>query len=292
MGLLTEHYPAVVTDSDDPQKRGRIKVACAALLGDEDSPLPMWVEPVPQWGWFVVPDVGEIVEVEVTTGSSEDEQPGQMSIDNLDIQWRGQRYYGNTEGDAPTPVPEDFTATNYGKRRGFATPGGHVLLFDDTEGDQKVSLTWHQDGKFSFMSVDKTGGIILSTHSKHLIQLDAENGEIKIWDQHGNMYVSDANRVLVFQKDSNSIEMKSDGNITVLAQSGVTVNGKVCHLNTGEVILGEGLAAAITEFAVLGTTLMTWLTTHIHSGVTTGPGASGPPAVPPTGILSTSVKVK
>jgi len=295
MSIRTEHYPAKVTDSDDPEKRGRIKVACAALLGDEESPLPMWVEPVPQWGWFIVPDVGEIVEVEVVTGSSEDEQPGQMAIDNLNIRWQGQRHYGNEEGDAPTPVPEDFTASNYGKRRGFATPGGHVLLFDDTEGDQKVSLTWHQDGKYSFISFDKSGGIILSTHSKHLIQLDTESGEIKIWDQHGNIYRSDASGVLIFQKDSNSIEMGSDGNITVLAQSGVTVNGKVAHLNAGEVILGEGLAASITEFAVLGVSLITWLNSHIH---TAPPGTAGGPTTPPvtpaipTDFLSTSVKVK
>ena len=277
MPISTEHHTATVTDSDDPEKRGRIKVSCAGLLGDEESPLPMWVDPVGQWGWFIVPDVGELVEVVVVAGSGEDEQPGQMSIDNLDVQWRGARHYGNEEGDAPTPVPEDFTATNYGKRRGFATPGGHVLLFDDTEGDQKVSLTWHQEGKYSFISFDKTGGIILSTHSKHLIQLDAENGEIKIWDQHGNMYVSDEDRVLIFQKDSNSIEMKADGNITVLAQAGLTVNGKVAHINTGEVILGEGLATSIVDFVMKGTTFNALLT-PLLAALSTGSIVADPQA--------------
>jgi len=259
MTISTETYPATVADTDDPEKRGRIRVKCAQLLGDEDAPLPMWVSPLMDWGWFIVPDVGEIVDVEVVTGSSEDEQPGQMSIDNLDVRWKGRRYYGNEEGDQPTPIPEDFTASNYGKRRGFATPGGHVMLFDDTEGQQKVSLTWHQAGKYSFMSVDKDGSITLSTHSKHLILMDAKTGEMKIWDQHGNMYVSDANRVLVFQKDSNSIELKSDGNITVLAQAGWMISGKASHLNTGEVFLGEGLPATFAEFALKGTTFSSLL---------------------------------
>lgn len=50
--------------------------------------------------------------------------------------------------------------------------------------------------------------------------------------------------------------------------------------------------AGTPEPAVLGTALLTWLATHTHAGVTPGPGASGPSALPTTGITSASVTVQ
>lgn len=305
MGMLTETYPATVTANNDPDKRGRVRIACAALMGDEETELPMWVDALPQWGWFIVPDVGELIEIEVVTASSEDESAGQASIDNPDIKWRGARYYGNKEGPQPTDVPEDFTASNYGKRRGFATPGGHVMLFDDTEGDRKVSMSWKSgdDNKFTWFSIDKDGSLGMSTHAGHLVYMNAKKSELSIIDPFGNTYFSDKDGLKLMQADGNVLELHKNGNCQILAQKGITLNGGNVHLNAGEVLLGDGIAALITEFALLGTTFINLFANHTHPvpGVTAG-AASVPSLAPIVGAggnpalwiaaLSTEVKLK
>ena len=76
------------------------------------------------------------MEVEAHTSSDLDESYGQFSIDNLDVQWRGKRIYNDA-----TPIPLDFTTPPYGKKRGFATPSGHILMFDDSIVEPKIYLT-------------------------------------------------------------------------------------------------------------------------------------------------------
>jgi hypothetical protein len=173
--LSMEYYPARVTANEDPDKRGRVRVVCVGLLGDDETDLPMWVEPALDWGWFYVPDVGEIIEIACVTGSAQDESRNQMSLDNLDLRWHGARFY-NTDADVPTPVNPAFTDTHYGKRRGFATPFGHYFMFDDTEDDATVVLTWvsKKDAgaeEISQMTFDKDGNIILGVLGKNTLKL-------------------------------------------------------------------------------------------------------------------------
>lgn len=181
----TERYPATVTSNDDPDQLGRVRVNCAGLAGDEEGELPMWVEPALDWGWFLIPDVGEIIEVEVNTGSEQDESFQQASIDNLDIKWRGVRFYGNEDADEPTPINEAFT-TNYGKRRGFATPAGHYFIFDDKEDDTKIIVNWVQkkdagEEEISQIVMSKDS-IKVSYLKKHTIELKDNELEIKLGD--------------------------------------------------------------------------------------------------------------
>lgn len=256
-----ETYPAVVTANADPDKRGRIRVACAALLGDEESELPQWVEPVLSWGWFVVPDVGELVDLDVYTASSEDESSGQFSIDNLAPRWRGSRYYGNEEATKPTPIPTEFL-TNYGKRRGFATPGGHTFVFDDTDNKRTVALTWKdKDGNASALTCDEKGSWSLTTSAGHLLKLDVDSGSLTLLDVNGNTY----------ETSSSGATLDSGGTIVV---------------NAARVEVG---GSGLTEAMLLGMTFLTLFNTHTHP---TGVGPSGPPVVPLTpSVLSTKVFV-
>lgn len=272
--MNTETYPATVSNNQDPEKRGRLKVTCPGLLGDEESELPMWVEPALMWGWFVIPDVGELIEVEAVTGSDEDEQFGQASIDNLDLKWRGTRYYvggDGGEGSQETPLNEDFKK-NYGKRRGFATPGGHTFVMDDTDDDRSVSLTWvNKDEERSFMSFDKDGSFVLGTKTGHTVYLNVDNGELSIIDQSGNTYASDTDGIKIIGKDGDLVEIKG-GNIQVLAANAVTLSCKNAVIDAGSVSLG---GQPLTEAIILGTTFITTVfNLHTHP---TGVGPSGPP---------------
>lgn len=176
--LYTATYPAKVTFNKDPKKQGAIRVACVGILGDEDTEIPLDVLPVHPWGWFFVPDIGEIVEVECIEGSSDDEQNGQASIDNMDLKWRSMRHYGNEKGETPTPINPAFTAKNYGKRRGFATPAGHVFMFDDTPGAEEITLSW-KDGS-ALLTFDSKGTVTLQNKAGATFVMNSTSDKIVV----------------------------------------------------------------------------------------------------------------
>lgn len=276
MPISEEVHTATVTANDDPETRGRIRCSCVGLLADEDGELPMWIEPELQWGWFIVPDVGEIVEIVATVQGDTDDSFGQTSLENPNLRWKGVRHWSeDQDGDTPRTVPEDFTATNYGKRRGFATPAGHVLLFDDTEGKEKVSITHHSqsDDKFSSMSIDEDGSVVLANKNGSLIYLNAKQGQIAMIDEHGNSYTSDADGIRLIDAFANIIDMK-DGDIQLIGQGNIIATCADFTAASGSYSHGDGA----TEPTVLGTKLLTWLAAHTH---TDAMGGTGPPAVLP-----------
>lgn len=209
---MIEKYDATVTKVDQKQP-GYIMVKCVGLLGDEDTELPMWVRPAFDWGWFYIPEIGEIVEVEVLTGSPQDEIVDQMAINNLDIQWRGKRHYTNAtmdpkSGSTAATVHPDFTSENYGKRRGFATPAGHVIVFDDTAGKTKIWITWSKmkDDKVNVtqMVFDTDGTFKVNVLGKHSIHLKEDEVEIKL---------SDGAAAKITGKDANAATVLGDGGV-------------------------------------------------------------------------------
>ena len=266
--INTAKYPATVTKNDDPDKRGIIQVSCVGLMGDEEGACLIDVEPAFDWGWFYVPDVGEIVEIEVVEGSSDDEQFGQASIDNLDLKWRSVRYPG-LDGDDPRPVNEDFTSKNYGKRRGFATPAGHVFMFDDTEGDEAISLKWqNKAGKNSFLNFDKDGSFLISLHTGSLFYMNAKSGQVSIIDENSNMIAMDSDGLRLVDGSGNIFELK-DGLIQILGQSAVTISCKNAVIEAGEVVINGD-----AEKMLLGSTWLALFNAHVHM---TGVGPSGIP---------------
>lgn len=207
MGLITEKYPALVVSSDDPEQRGRIRVSCTGLLGDDDAELPMWVEPKLPWGWFLIPDAGEQIEIEVVTESNEDESYGQSSIDHPDPMWTSVRYVGGEETSAPAPVHEFFKQA-YGKRRGFATPHGHVLVFDDTAGAASVAIHYAvtkgatADAGLHSIIMDKDG-IRQTIQGKHSINIKA-SGEAEV-------LIDTGAALKVVGKDGDAVTTLGDG---------------------------------------------------------------------------------
>lgn len=257
MAVIREAYVATVTVNEDDEQRGRIRVTCAGLMGDEESELPMWVEPTLDWGWFYVPDVGEIVEVEITSNSEEDEHFGQSSIDNLDIRWRGKRFYTNAEGavgdkdqdpavDA-RKVHAEFL-TNYGKRRGFATPWGHTILFDDTDGDHRIVIV-HSAEQLAH-------GKALGTAKQTRMEIEPDGSfKITMLDKHTFHVQTEGNKLLIsLDGDSHKIELDANGSsLAVTIDGGVGLNlvGKDADAVTQ---LGDGAVSA-----VIAENLESWL---------------------------------
>lgn len=132
------HY-GVVTDNDDEEKRGRLKVKCQTLVGFEQE-LPKWIEPAgaifatAKGGELYLPEKQSVVLLDVTVTDDLDQIPGERFLANPSIRWRYAPYTSKT---GKQPLPEIFI-TNYPDRRGIVTPGGHSLIFDDKAGTIEI----------------------------------------------------------------------------------------------------------------------------------------------------------
>lgn len=309
MAATLERYEAVVTNNEDEEKRGRIRIACAGLMGDEDSELPMFVEPVHEWGWFYVPDVGEIVEIEVLTSSSTDEGFDESSIDALSPKWRGRRFYGNEDGATADQraIAGDFTKTNYGKRRGFATPHGHVFMFDDTEGDTRIYLTWvkdrlkpgaePEDANRTRFEIEPDGSLKIALLDKHVIHLQTEGNKLEITlDEAKNSVVLDAaSKIFEVLLDSGQQALTLDaGKIEVKTGGGasVVVNGSAA---AAAMKVGDGgVHAAIYEILQVfwdttWTAAANAFNAHVHANPSTYVAPLIPLPGPPVPVVPVTV---
>jgi len=171
-------YLARVVDNQDEKKLGRIQVVCPDFTGSQE-PLADWVEPLLDWGWFYIPDVDEIVEIEILMSSNQDDVPYEAAIFNPVMKWRGKRAWDSANTNSPRPIPDEVK-TNYGKRRGFITPSGHVLMFDDTPGKSMVRLGWKDGSNTSEILLDESGSIAITNKAGTTIVMDADSDTVTI----------------------------------------------------------------------------------------------------------------
>lgn len=127
--MITEHPIGTVTSNKDPSKAGRVKVELAELDGQE---YPEWMDPIwPGGQWICIPEPGDTVECVLPEGEDQIEFASE-------VRYRGVLF------DASNPVPDEFK-TNYPYRRGWKTNAGHILIIDDKQGSEEITLK-HKDG--------------------------------------------------------------------------------------------------------------------------------------------------
>lgn len=281
--ITSEVHTAQVSNNQDPLQRGRIKCVCASIMHDDQTEIPHWIEPDFEWGWFMVPDVGEFVEISHNDTADDDESPGQSSIHVPNFKWKG-RHWGGSETDTPRPVPDDFTKVNYGKRRGFATPGGHILMFDDTDGQKKVSITWHgKDNEYQYQAFMEDGSFTIANKNGSLIYANATDHEMSVVDENGNSIAMSADGVAVIDKFGNVISTTEE-QTQILNQGSVNIMCKNAVIDAGKIELGN----PATDPAILGQKFLTLFQAHVHP---TGTGPSGPPAITGAEEATLSLKV-
>jgi hypothetical protein len=263
---LRETHIAIVTDNDDDEQRGRIKVASSTLLGVDENgdPIeyPAFIEPLYPYlsssdgertdgGWFFIPSVGTYVQVEVAARSGRDEVPGGIMAEGHDIKWVA-CVWPRADSDG---VPDDFL-TNYPQRKGIRTELGHQLLFDDTEGSELVRLECSNANGTSFLSFDDKGTATLLTSGGNALVMDDDASSITLLSKDSMMLSLNSSGLYLATANSNMIVI-DDGNdaIAIQGQTSITLQSTTVLVNGGGIVStdGTGLTASGCLFeATLG----------------------------------------
>lgn len=252
MATIRETHIATVTDNNDPEKRFRIKVACASLMGVDSEGEAVefggWIEPTfpallsddgktVTGGFFMIPSPGAEVELDIAVSSDFDESPGQTGITNPDPKWRGSLFH---VGDT---IPEEF-AKNYPNRFGFRSATGHVFYFDDSKGDEgKIVLQSrpNEAGQATVLSMENDGSFQIITSNGMMVFMNAKAGEITILDSNLNMFAMKPDGMTLMAKGG-TIDMNEAG-INILSAGNLHLQGNSITLQALAIALGDGTAA-------------------------------------------------
>jgi uncharacterized protein involved in type VI secretion and phage assembly len=237
-------YRGFVVSNEDPDKLGRVQLRIPSVLGDQTS---AWALPclpfggLPAQGLFSVPEVDAQVWVEFEEG------------DLRRPIWTG------TFWQQPSDTPPDAQKSPPTTRL-LQTPSGHVLQFDDEEGQERIRL-FHKGG--SEVLLDEQGSISLTDAQGQRLALDASAGTVVAEDGRGNALTLQASGVTIEDMNGNRIE---------LAAAGIKVSATRIVLDGTQVLLGGDGG----EPVIKGSSFLTLLATHIHTSVPTG-GPTSPP---------------
>jgi hypothetical protein len=249
-------YRGVVVDNADPDQLGRLRLMVPSLFGGSANPQPSdpfvtdWAWPcVPfggtaEQGFFFVPEVGAKVWVEFEEG-------------DLDCPlWVGCFW----SKPSASEVPEEAKAMQENKphKRVLKTPSGHLIEFDDTPGEEGITVR-HKSN--AFLHFDAKGSVTVGNAAGTFLFLNAEDKEFSFADENGNN---------VRLGDSNVTLTNADGSVLDLNGPAVQVIAKNVMLRSETVALGEGAL----EPAILGRAFAAVFDTHVHP---TALGPSGPP---------------
>lgn len=178
-------YRGIVADNKDPEKRGRIKVILPQF--DPKKKIDVWIDPAggsigQSRGVFNPPELNDCVWVRFDRG-----KPDAILS-----------YSGSfpVKEDVPPELMPGSDGTPY--RRGFVSRMGHAVVFDDTPGQEAITLLWHEavpgdsafndpgkaadrsKGEHHIVRFDKSG-ILLRSLDGAIFQMDAANHQMKLF---------------------------------------------------------------------------------------------------------------
>jgi uncharacterized protein involved in type VI secretion and phage assembly len=251
-------YRGFVVNNEDPEQKGRLQLRVPSVLGDT---VTGWALPCSPFGGsantglFTVPEVDAQVWVEFEEGNPDHPI------------WVGTFWQQGSD----TPEESQLTPPT---TRVLRTPSGHVLQFDDAEGEEQFRLA-HPSG--TELTVNPGGTVNWEDAGGNKLTLDAESNTVVLEDSNGNTLTMDSSGTVVEDVNGNKIEM---------AASGITVKAMKIVVDGSQVLLaGEG-----GEPLIKAQTFMSMYNSHTH--VCTAPGAPSAPPIPPLTPAAMTIKTK
>jgi uncharacterized protein involved in type VI secretion and phage assembly len=255
-------YRGLVVDNADPENRARVMVRVPSVLGSDM--VSHWAEPclpfggLADQGLFMVPEIGAQVWVEFEEGNV-----------NRPI-WTG------TVWQQAADVPSE-AADRSPNMRQLKTPSGHILSFDDSDGEEEIRLYHPAEAE---LKIDPDGVVQITDAAGATLVMNAADSKIEVTDSNGNSLVMERSGTTVTDANGNEIVMQGSG-ITVSSSATVTIEGGM--VNVG----GAG-----GEPMIKGMSFLSLFATHTHT--TTVPGTPTSPPIPQGefSTLSTTCMVK
>jgi len=181
----------IVTNNQDPEKMGRVRVKFPWLSDDHESWWARIATPMagPNRGVYFLPEVDD----EVLVGFEHGDVRYPYVIGSL---WNGQ--------DAP-PGNNDDGKNNI---RLIHSRSGHLVRLDDTNGDEKIEI------------IDKTGSNSITIRSSDNSVTITCTGKMKLHASQGMEITSDAD-----------IKIQAGATMTVQSSANMTIKGAVVNIN-------------------------------------------------------------
>ncbi len=245
-------YRAFVSDTEDPEGLGRIKMIVPSVLGEAVTDWALPAAPYgggPDYGMLAVPPVDSQVLAEFLEG------------DPSSPIWTGT--FWRAAGD----LPEEYTGQT---TKILKTESGHLLTFEDTDGEEAVTL---RSAKEAEVVMDPDGGISLTDSGGAKVVIDASASEITVEDANGNSIVLSSSGITCTDANGNEIKASASG-VDVKSSAVVNIEGSQVTV-----------AGAGGEPMIKGTTFLSMFNSHTH---VTGVGPSGPPVPPLTPAVLTT----
>lgn len=200
MGRIPGVVPAVVTDNQDPEKRGRVRVSFPWLAdqGDGES----WWAPISvpmagdQMGTYFLPEVNDEVLVAFAHGD-----PRFPFV--LGSVW-------NANSKPPEQVDQNNT------KRTIKSRSGHTIRFDDTDGSEKIEIV---DAKQKVT--------IVIDSSKSTLEITADQ-DVTIQSSNGKLSLSGKGVEIT---STDTMTFKASGELKVSSDAKASLKGSTVEIN-------------------------------------------------------------
>jgi len=187
-----EVHNAIVTRNTDDDLGTKLRGSVffdAPTLFEGEFPIP--AEPCFPFasdggaGMFFVPKVGDEIEIEI---EADDDSDDTTDVELPEPRWRCMVYSDVSDID-------DKFKENYPFRMGWKTNSGHMLLFDDTEGAEFVSLLSGKGHEFIMSDEGGAEKIQMKSKNGHTFLMDEVTDEISILHQSGSVVKLTADKI-------------------------------------------------------------------------------------------------
>ncbi|MDJ0747766.1 MAG: VgrG-related protein [Xenococcaceae cyanobacterium MO_167.B27] len=209
----------IVTDNNDPEKWGRVKVKFPTLTEEHNS---NWARVVGigagnNRGFDCLPEIND----EVLVGFEHGDIHRPYVIGGV---WNGQ--------DQPPELVTDSVQNDKVRLRTFKTRTGHIFQFvEEDKGGSKAGVYLKTTKGHEVNLNDSQKKIEIKTTGGHQIIMDDQGKAIAIKTTNGHEITMDDRGSTIDIKSTGNLTIKAQGNIEIQAGGVITIQGAQIHLN-------------------------------------------------------------